>query len=568
MLNKVSTDVLVVGGGAAGTRAALEARLAGARVLLAVKGHFGAVGIRGAGASANGLCQGGGILYGHRSGVEGYPPPNQSYAHAIQLGLGLADPTLTRILVDDSTRNRNELTGYDIHLNRGFGRGIRAHGVPLAGGLANQCRSRGVTVRERVMITYLVIQDGVCCGALGIDEQSGELFVVEANAVILATGGDAQLFRHNLNPPCVTGDGYAMGYRAGAQLMNMEFKQVFVAIIYPTRNTIYLWAWDHAPQFLNGEGHAFLADYCPPGVTPEVVLEQHAMHDPASTRDPYSRLLELAITGEVVGGRGTPHGGVWLDYRGCEHLLNPNMAAWFRYRGIFSDEERIEVSVCHHCSNGGFRVDENAQTTIPGLYAIGECMAGPHGADRRGGHMLAATQVFGARAGRHAGRKSSKAQPQSAKERTIKKATEEILALKHNQGSQSVLMLRDFLQENNWRDLLWGRSEDSLRRVQDNVEKIRELLWRDLCIDSTRALVQALELKNMLDVTEIVSHAARMRLETRGSHFRLDFPERNDIDWLKSIIVQRINNKVQLDTVVLDPGWQDRAEELAGFRWG
>ncbi len=566
MAETMQTDVLVVGAGAAGLRAALEARLSGAHVLLAVKGYFGAVGLRGAGASANGLCQGGGVLYGHREDI--FPPPDQSYAHTIQLGLGLADPELVHVLIEDSTRNLTELAALNIHLNRGFGRGVRAHGVPLVGGLAGQARSRGVQIRERLMVTHLLVRDGTCTGAVGIDEGSGETVVISAGAVILATGGDAQLFRHNLNASCVTGDGYAMGYRAGAELMNIEFKQVFVAIVHPTRNTLYLWAWDRAPRFLNAQGQEFLADYCPPGATPQQVLAQHSMHDPASTRDLYSRFLEVAIMGEVIAGRGTAHDGVWLDHRGFEHLLDPNMAAWYHYRGIFSDEQLIEVSVCHHCSNGGFRVNENAQTTVPGLYAVGECLTGPHGADRRGGHMLAATQVFGARAGRHAGAGARRGELPGVDADRVQAATAEIDALKGSRGKQSPGALRQALQARNWRDLLWGRSEEGLGRVLAEGARIRESFSTDLHVDSPRDLVEALELGNMLTVTEMIARVALMRQETRGSHYRLDFPERNDRDWLKSITVKQVDGRMNLDTTVLDPGWQDRAAEVAGFRWG
>jgi succinate dehydrogenase/fumarate reductase flavoprotein subunit len=366
----------------------------------------------------------------------------------------------------------------------------------------------------------------------------------------------------------VTGDGYAMGYRAGAELMNIEFKQVFVGIVYPTRNTIYLWAWDRAPTFLNAQGQEFLDQYCPPGVTPEQILAQHSLHDPASTRDPYSRYLEVAIMGEVIAGRGTPRGGIWLDHRGAEHLLDPNMAAWYHYRGVFSDEELIEISVCHHCSNGGFRVDRNAQTTVPGLYAVGECLTGPHGADRRGGHMLGATQVFGARAGRHAGDRARRGMVPEVDADRVQAATAEIDAVKGSGGSRAPGALRKALQARNWQDLLWGRSEEGLGRVLAGVEQIREAFTSDLRVDSPRDLVEALELGNMLTVTEMIARVALMRQETRGSHYRLDFPERNDRDWLKSITVKQMDGRMHLDTLVLDPDWQDRAAEVAGFRWG
>ena len=283
------TDVLVIGGGAAGCRAALEARLAGAQVTLAVKGHFAAVGVRGAGASACGLDGSGAGLFS--TDVDSPPTAEQAYNENIQLGLGLSNPRLARILVEDSLRNRGELATLNVYPRRGFGGGVNSHGVPLVVGLAGHVRSRGVTIRDRLMMQRLLLDDGECSGAIGVSEADGELVAIQAGAVILATGGDAQLFLHNVNPECVTADGYAMGYAAGAELANLEFKQVFVSSIYPTRNLLHLWVWKQALRLLNAAGEEFLAGYCPPGVTAEEVYLEHSSHDPASTRD---RLFALS----------------------------------------------------------------------------------------------------------------------------------------------------------------------------------------------------------------------------------------------------------------------------------
>ena len=565
-MQRIQTDVLVIGGGAAGARAALEARLAGARVTLAVKGRFGAVGTRGAGASATALDGAGGVLFTGDADVP--PTPQQAYDEAMQLGFGLADPKLVRVLVEGSLRNRSELAALNIYPRHGFGRGINCHGVPLVVGLAGHVRSRGVDVREGVMITHLLTRDGECVGAVGITEADGETCTIQAASVILATGGDGQAFKHNLDPACVTADGYAMGFDAGAELMNLEFKQVFVMSVYPTRNILHLWTWKHPVQLVNARGEEFLSRYCPSGVTPEMVLEQHAQHDPASTRDAYSRFLEAAIIGEVRAGNGTPHGGVWLDMRGQGHLLDPNVAEWLRYRGIFSNDELIEMSVCHQCSNGGFRVDENAQTTIPGLYALGECMAGAYGADRRGGHMLASTQVFGARAGRDAARRARTIARQTFDQQLTPDAADEIARLKESRGTQSPQELKRALRESNWRDLLFVRTAEGLARGLSQAEQIRAEFTAHLRVETPRDLVEASELQNLLTATEMVARAAQMRQETRGAHYRPDFPTRNDTEWKKCITLKKVNDTLRVDTVVVDPHWQDRASNIMSSRWG
>jgi len=222
----------------------------------------------------------------------------------------------------------------------------------------------------------------------------------------------------------------------------------------------------------------------------------------------------------------------------------------------------VEMSVCHQCSNGGFRVDENAQTTIPGLYALGECMAGAYGADRRGGHMLASTQVFGARAGRHAARRARSITPQAFE---VNDAKDEIAQIEKSRGAQSPQELKRVLQESNWRDLLFVRTDAGLERALSQVEQIRA---ESLRVESSRDLVEALELQNLITATEMVARAARMRQETRGAHYRPDFPARNDAEWLKCITIKKVNDALRVDTRVVDPGWQDRASNVVSSRWG
>lgn len=235
MASVVETDVLVIGGGGAAARAALEARLAGAEVVLVSKGNFGAIGTRGAGATNSALSPFGilatpgwtGSLSGGEKALAHMvaAPPEQAFFNIIQVGLGMADPKLARILIEDAVETRTALLKWGAT----FGEyGLRSHGAPIMEALVRQIRNTNVSVRERTMIVSLLVQDGECVGAMGVDELNGDIVVIKAGAAVIGTGGDADLFMINLNPPCITGDGYAMGYEAGAELMNLEFKQIFL----------------------------------------------------------------------------------------------------------------------------------------------------------------------------------------------------------------------------------------------------------------------------------------------------------------------------------------------------
>ena len=144
----------------------------------------------------------------------------------------MADPKLAEILANEAPASARTLTDWGVSFVRGP-HGIRDHGVPVMSGLVSVVRKSGITIKERTMITDLLVQDGEVLGATAVDED-GRVSVIKAGAVVLGTGGDAQLFKFNISPTCLTGDGYAMGYQAGAELFNMEFKQVFVASVYPS----------------------------------------------------------------------------------------------------------------------------------------------------------------------------------------------------------------------------------------------------------------------------------------------------------------------------------------------
>jgi fumarate reductase (CoM/CoB) subunit A len=568
MANVMETDVLVVGGGGAAARAALEATLAGAKVVLVTKGNFGAVGTRGAGATNSALSPFGIIATpgwtGPLAGGEKIlahmvaAPPEEAYRNIIQVGLGMADPKLARILVEDAVETRTSLLKWGAL----FGEyGLKSHGAPIMEALVRQIRSASTTVLERTMVVDLLVRDGECVGAAAVGEMTSETVIIRAGATVIATGGDADLYMINLNPPCVTGDGYAMGYEAGAELMNLEFKQIFLGTLYPTKNMITNGLPPHV-KLTNGQGEEFLSRYLPKGTSAEECLAQRQLHNPFSTRDPLSRYVDIAIIGEVKAGRATPHLGIYLDRTDPRIPPLPlQRNEFWRYRGIDFDREAIEVGICHHSSLGGFRINENGETTVRGLYAAGEAAAGPHGVDRIGGHMLLASQVFGARAGRHAAKERKLKQRAETDKKLLYASEERISNVRNRKGNVKPLALKRKLQESAYFNLLVAKSEATLARFQSDVRTLKEEATSRLCISNPGELVEALELENLLVLADVQAAVCLARKESRGSHYREDFPSQDDAHCVRSIVAKKRASKLELDTIVLDPAWQNRGDE-------
>ncbi len=573
MTQAVETEVLVVGGGGAGARAALEASMAGARVVLAVKGHFGAVGTRGGGCTANGISEIGGLVApgGPMPGFPGWKhfsiERDKDLEDIMQLGLGLTDRKLATILVEEALDARKALVdwGYVYHVF-----GIKSHGVSIMSALESQILKRDIKIMEYSTISDLLVQNGRCMGAVAVDETNGETAVIKAGAVILGTGGDANLYRFNMQPPDTTGDGYAMGYRAGAMLFNLEFKQMFIGTVYPTKNMLTSWFFQPAIKLTNGKGEEFLKKYLPAGVTVEDVYEYHSPHNLFSTRDYYSKYWDISLVKEVKAGNGTPRDTLCLDLRDPRVDLGPaERIRWWEYRGIDWRRDVVEVALMFNCSNGGFRIDENGMTTLPGLYAAGEAAGGPHGAERKAGHMLAATQVFGRRAGRHAAAQTKGQAIPKVDAEIVGEIEKTIDQVRKSKGNQDVRKTREALQRKNWEDLLLIRSDSGLKSVLSEVARIRREVMPRLAVKDATDLTEAVELRNMLDATEIVANACLSRTESRGSHYREDYPDRNDAKWTKCQGVRQLmNGKMVIEPFAIDPQWKDRPGDMGDGDWG
>ncbi len=571
-MQTIKTGVLVIGGGGAAARAALEARLAGADVLLATKGRFGSIGARGAGATGSGFSATSAFATPGWTGALSErekriahmiaADPVSEYKNVIQAGLGMAEPALVKALISDAIPTRKALMDWGVTFDE---LGMRSHGAPIMAALAIQLRKCGVAVRDNTMIVRLIVRNGECAGAVAVDENSGEIFAIEAAATVIATGGDANLFMLNLNPPDTTGDGYVLGYEAGAELMNLEFKQIFLGTVFPTRNMLTQ-ALPKYTKLTNARGEEFLPNYLPAGATAEECLAQRNGHNPFSTRDKLSRYVDIAILSEIKAGRGAGPNGVFLD-RSDPRIpaIQPAVNEYWTYRGI--DFTRpVEVGICHHCSLGGLKIDENAETSVPRLFAAGEAAAGPHGADRMGGHMLLAAQVFGARAGRKGAAYARTGKHPETENGMMRSVEAEVGSLAGNKTGADPSELKRSLQRSAYFKLLVTRRADRLNEFLDEVRQLREQSAR-LSVNSPRELIDALELRNLLKLAEIEARVCLERKESRGPHYREDYPQQDDKNWLKSIVVKKAGELPDLTSVALDPEWRDFGDDKIGY-WG
>lgn len=563
-METVETDVLVIGGGGAAARAALAAQEAGARTTLVVKGWFGWTGLRGAGATGCGICPWWGYSAGR--GVPGKPDQETelNVALVLQAGLGMADRALVRSMVAEQEEARRDLERWGAVIASGFPASDRRRLVMVMPGLAYAVRATPIDVRPKTMIVDLLVESGGCVGAVGIDE-AGAVTIFRAGATVLATGGDAQLYMLNCHPSCMTGDGYAMAYRAGATLINMEFMQSFLATVQPNVNLMMGgWSWRQYPRITNAAGREFLAGYLPEGISVRQCLHERGGHNPFSVRDRASRYLDVAILKENLAGRGTPHHGCYVE--GLDPAkITPEHRAWLAYRGV-DPAGRLEVSLVHQCSDGGLYVRETAESDVAGLFAAGEVAAGMHGADRLGGHMMVNSQVFGRRAGKNAAARAKHTdRPKTA---AAEAALARVAAMRSRKGSLDPRSVRAGLQRLCWEQMLAVRSAEGLAAAEREIGRIASEDMPRLRVESPADLIEALELENLLQVGAMVARAASMRRESRGGHYREDFPERDDANWLRAIRIRKADGQMSLDTFVIDPDWTDLPGDLGDWFWG
>ena len=536
-------DVLIIGAGGAGLRAAIEALAQGASVAVVCKSLLG---------KAHTVMAEGGIA----AAMANVDRSDDWRAHFRDTMLGgkfLNNWRMAQIHAQEAPERVRELeqwgalfdrTGDGNILQRAFGGhtfkrlchvGDRT-GLEMIRTLQDRGVNLGIDVYMECAITRLLKDGDRIAGAFGYWRENGRFVVFKAKSVVIATGGIGKAWRITSNSWEYTGDGMALAYDAGAELMDMEFVQFHpTGMVWPpgVQGILVTEAVRGEGGVLrNKDGERFMERYDPERMD-------------LSTRDVVAR----AIYTEAKEGRGTEHGGAYLDisHKPAEYVKKKLPSMYHQFRELADvdiTKGPMEVGPTCHYMMGGIRVDaETAQSNVPGLFAAGEAAAGLHGGNRLGGNSLSDLLVFGRRAGLSAAEHARQVSPPAADDAEIDEATREMLAPFERSDGDSPYDLHRDLQETMQNYVGIFRSEEDLKRGLDKIQKLKQRATR-VRVDGSRLFNPgwhlARDLKAMLTVSEAVALSALERKESRGAHSRIDYPD-YDEHWSK------LNNIISRD---------------------
>jgi succinate dehydrogenase / fumarate reductase flavoprotein subunit len=434
-------------------------------------------------------------------------------------------------------------------------------GLEMIRTLQQRTVALGVDVYMECTITHLMNGAGRIAGAFGYWRESGRFVLFESPAVILATGGIGKSWKVTSNSWEYTGDGHALAMRAGAGLVNMEFVQFHpTGMVWPpsVRGILVTESVRGDGGVLkNSEGERFMFNYIPEffkAETADSIEEADRWYDDkANNRRPPELLprdeVARAINSEIKAGRGSPHGGVFLDIasrRSPEFIQRrlPSMYHQFKeLAGVDITKEPMEIGPTCHYVMGGVEVDpDSASSTVPGLYAAGEVAGGMHGSNRLGGNSLGDLLVFGKRAGEHAAAYATglRESPPLVPAEDVDAAAAEALAPFETEGGENPYTVHQDLQ-NVMQDLVGIiRNEEELSSAIKEIDALRRRV-ANLTVEGNRQYNPgwnlALDLRNMLLVSEAVAKAALERKESRGGHTRDDYPMTDYDFWGKINLV-------------------------------
>jgi fumarate reductase (CoM/CoB) subunit A len=555
------TDVLIAGSGAAGMRAAIAAHDAGAKVVMLAKGPRRANHTRMSGGRYNAV-----------SGVNPDDSTDAFFQDTLESGAGINNYPLARILADEAMDRAYDLENYGLAWDRtdirkyylsmtGGGTFVRTlgsvdEGIGITEVMLQQLHQRGILICDFHMLADVVQDDnGRVVGGLTFDLAKGVWRYFSAGAVVIATGGSSQLYETSSGPAINTGDGIAIALRAGAELVDIEFTQFIpISFVYPPSARGYTltepahYGMRHfdpnaeAAHLVNNKGERF-------------VLKHDPVRREGSTRDVLARAIML----EILEGRGTPEGGVLMlpDPKVFDAFLKERPIYVKRLLENYGEgqarlQEPIQVTPSALYTLGGVRIDPWCRCNVPGLIVGGEAAGGVHGANRLGGSSMSDIQVFGRRAGMAAAEDAR--DHAGAGARHIEKARARAAALEACIGRSDGVrppQLKQRIQKLMWDHVGIVRSGPKLTETLAAFRNLREHVLPTVKVTSksrvlNREWMEALELENLLDIGEAMAASSLQRQETRGAHFRTDFPE-TDPGWTANLIVRREAGRLHVE---------------------
>jgi succinate dehydrogenase / fumarate reductase flavoprotein subunit len=554
-------DVLVIGAGGAGLRAAIAAAADGSSVALVCKSLLG---------KAHTVMAEGGIAAA-LANVDERDSWRVHFADTMRGGQYLNHPRMAELHAREAPDRVKELEAWGALfdrtndgriLQRNFGGHAYprlAHvgdrtGLEMIRTLQDYGVHRGIDVFMEMTVTSLLVDDGRAAGALAYDRERGRFTVFQAGAVILATGGVGRAFRISSNSWEYTGDGHSLAYHAGAELKDMEFVQFHpTGMVWPpsVRGILVTEGVRGEGGVLrNSEGRRFMFDDIPENYRAQTADSEeegwrYTQGDKSARRPPELLTRDhvaRCIMREIRAGRGSPHGGVFLDIswikerlpKAEEHIKRklPSMYHQFKQLAdIDITKEPMEIGPTTHYMMGGVSVHPETQmSTLPGLFAAGEVAAGLHGANRLGGNSLSDLLVFGRRAGDAAAQFAKENGAPSIDAGQVQRSTQAALEPFERSGGQNPYQIQHELQEM-MQDLVGiVRREDEMKQALEALAGLQARAQQTTVTGNREynpGWHTAVDLQHLLTVSEAITRAALERKESRGAHFRDDYPDKD-----------------------------------------
>ncbi len=554
---KITSDILVIGAGGAGARAAIEAAAMapGMKIIILSQGPIGKSGL-------TAMANGGMVWVDHPD-----DSPEALFEDILRYGCYLNEQNLVEALTTEGPSRARELINWGaemIPFDKSGGRSSegekrpassRGHyipGVNYMRALKNEiARHSNIIVFEDVAVTRLITSGNRVAGAFVLNIRNGDYFLIEAKAVVLATGGLGEIYPHSTNAPFgmrghATGAGYSMAYQAGAELIDMEMVQFTGNQIYPAwlLGNPELLCTMCGGKYINALGHEFIKQPQP--------------------RD----AIQRAAYKEIREGRGTEKGGVFIDLT-CSSLTGEEIEEQLKHslaeevakerwqlikRMSVNDPDpkrwRIEFSPGGaHFFMGGVRINERCETSLEGLFAAGEVSGGVHGANRMGGNAMVEIIVFGARAGRYAFEYAREA-GETTYEDPSKEEHERLCGFFRDKGiSSGEITKRVAAIMSEYAGV--ARTENGLNKALSALRSIRNddlpRLRAPSGLNFNQKWIEAIQVPCMLDVAEMIIMSALLRTESRGAHFREDYPETKS-EWLRHTMAIKQSDHMETGT--------------------
>jgi succinate dehydrogenase/fumarate reductase flavoprotein subunit len=545
-MQRYRSDVLVIGGGGAGLMAAYSASKHQVRVALVNKGKVQRTGVTimapGAVAAVDDRWKHEGdskeLHYNDTVLGGGYVNSSRMVEIMVQ-----RSPELVVELENMGALFQREADGkrYSLRIDGGHSYPRCPYledrtGKEMVKAMAGILVKRNVDIYEDIMITRLIKENGRVIGAAGVRIYTLEPVLFECKAVILATGGSGSIYENTDNSADMTGDGYALALDAGAALRDMEFVQFYpIGLCYPPSLKGMLEGLCYYSHLLNAKGERFMEKYDPERLE-------------LSTRDRVSR----AIMQEVKEGRGTPHGGVYMDLTyhepGFIKKMTPAMYSTYRNIGLDPEKDLIEIAPTVHFFMGGLDVNENWESDVTGLYAAGEVCGGMHGGNRLSQNALAEVLVSGAVSGESAAEYAKMTDFTAIDPKEIMAETEKIDAIFEHSDGISPEKARADLKRIMWDKVGVTRNEGDLKAAWEDVNRLEStpVYVEDKSRFCNKSILEALELHGMLTTAKSVILSALERKESRAAHFRDDYPDTDDENYLVNFLLRKTDSGFEI----------------------